>query len=177
MMGEDCVLLCGAKMSRVFASPDLVDHGAAASAVARAQLWLASPHRVAATAAAKQAAAYSRAAADRLKLVTATALPQQDAMAALLAVAEAAEGSPTVIGSELQPHIFRTLWRTLFSSDGIAVQQTYLDIVRDTMRCLPIDIGSAYPSAWPEQWRWRNCFSKAMSWTGVQGTTEEGESP
>lgn len=160
MMGDDCVLLCGAKMASVFASPDLVDHDAADNAVPRAQLWLASPHRVSATAAAQRAAAYSRAAADRLEQITTTVL-QQDALAALLAVASANE-SPTEVGRELQPHVFKMLWRTLFASDGMALQQTYLDVARDTMSCLPIDIGSAlFPSAWPESLRWHNCFSKA----------------
>eukprot|EP01043_Picozoa_sp_COSAG02_P064353 COSAG02_NODE_9382_length_2236_cov_1.707534_1_plen_516_part_00 len=161
MLGDDCVLLCGAKMASVFASQDLVDHGAAATAVARAQLWLASPHRVSATTTAEHAAAYSRAAADRLAQVTATARPQQDAKAALLAVAESANESPVNIGRELLPHVFTLLWRTLFASDGIALQQTYLDVARDTMGCIPIDVGSAYPSVWPEAWRWRNCFSTA----------------
>jgi hypothetical protein len=161
LMGDDCVLLCGAKMASVFASPDLVDHGAADNAVPRAQLWLASPHRVSATAAGEQAATYSRAAADRLGQATATAL-QQDALAALLAVAEAANESPTEVGRELQPHVFKMLWRTLFASDAaIALQRTYLDVARDTMSCMPIDIGSVFPSAWPESLRWHNCFSKA----------------
>ena len=163
MLGDDCVLLCGAKMASVFASQDLVDHGAAATAVARAQLWLASPHRVTATTTAEHAAAYSRAAADRLAQVTATARPQQDATAALLAVAESADESPVDIGRELLPYVFTLLWRTLFGSDGIALQQTYLAVARDTMGCMPIDIGSAYPSVWPEAWRWRNCFSTAAA--------------
>jgi hypothetical protein len=164
LMGEDVVLLCGAKAARIFASNELVDHSAAATAHPRAQLWLASPHRVAATQQAQQAGVYSSAAASRFALAAATALPQQDTRAALLAVAQAARGAPTEVGRELQPHIFRALWRTLFASDGIAIQETYLDVVRDTMHCLPFDVDfDVYPAAYPEAWRWRSCFSQAAA--------------
>ena len=148
LTGEDVLLLCGAAMGSLFGS-DQVDHDQAAS---RSALWLGSPHRVPASraTAATTGAAYAAVAADRLKLATAAPPAKQDGLQALLAVADTA--GPVDVGQQLLPHMFKTLWRTLFSSDGAAIQETYLQAARDLMSCVPLDT-YAYPG----------CFRRASA--------------